>query len=52
MEGNQNISQYRDKLDKTLMAHDLSNMESIRKLVENQMSKSTQGEHQAFSVSS
>ncbi|KAK9079237.1 hypothetical protein SSX86_000907 [Deinandra increscens subsp. villosa] len=46
MEGNQHISRYRDKLDETLMSHDLSNMESIRTLVENQMSKSTQTEDQ------
>ncbi|XP_076908226.1 uncharacterized protein LOC143564994 [Bidens hawaiensis] len=46
MEEKQSISQYRDKLDKALMSHDLSNMESLRTLVENQMSKSTQNADQ------
>ncbi|KAM0045388.1 putative START-like domain superfamily protein [Helianthus debilis subsp. tardiflorus] len=46
MEEKESISQYRDKLDKTLMSHDLSNMEFLRTLVENQMSKSTQSEDQ------
>ncbi|KAK9072724.1 hypothetical protein SSX86_009159 [Deinandra increscens subsp. villosa] len=46
MEGKQDISQYRDKLDNTLMSHDLSNEESLKILVENQMSKSTQSEDQ------
>ncbi|KAI3823381.1 hypothetical protein L1987_04816 [Smallanthus sonchifolius] len=46
MEGEQDISRYRDKLDKTLMSPDLSNVESLKILVENQMSKSTQSEAQ------
>lgn len=46
MEGKQDITQYRDKLDKTLMAPDLSNVESLKILVENQISKSTQTEDQ------
>ncbi|XP_076952953.1 uncharacterized protein LOC143626903 [Bidens hawaiensis] len=46
MDEKQNISQYREKLDKTLMSHDLSNMESLRTLVESQMSKSTQNADQ------
>lgn len=46
MEGKHDISQYRDKLDKTLMSHDLSNVESLKLLVETQMSKSTQSEDQ------
>lgn len=47
----ENISQYRDNLDKTLMSSDLSNVESVKTLVENQMSKSTQSEDQGFVVS-
>ncbi|KAI7728689.1 hypothetical protein M8C21_019060 [Ambrosia artemisiifolia] len=46
MEEKESIIQYRDKLDKTLMSNDLSNMEFLRTLVENQMSKSTQSEDQ------
>lgn len=42
MEGKENISQYRDKLDKTLMSPDLSNVESLKILVENQMSSEDQ----------
>ncbi|KAJ0778129.1 putative START-like domain superfamily protein [Helianthus annuus] len=37
----QTISQYRDKLDTTLMSRDLSDVESLKVLVESQMSKST-----------
>lgn len=48
MEGKENISQYRDKLDKTLMSPDLSNEESLKILVENQMSKSLQFEDQEY----
>ncbi|PWA92232.1 hypothetical protein CTI12_AA081350 [Artemisia annua] len=44
----ENISQYRDNLDKTLMSSDLSNVESVKMLVENQMSKSTQSEDQEY----
>ncbi|XP_024987037.1 uncharacterized protein LOC112522180 isoform X1 [Cynara cardunculus var. scolymus] len=49
MEGKENISQYRDKLDKTLMSPDLSNVESLKILVGNQMSKSLQCEDQEYS---
>ncbi|KAD0020784.1 hypothetical protein E3N88_44910 [Mikania micrantha] len=49
MERNHNISQYRDRLDKTLMSYDLSDTESIRNLVENQILKSTQSEDQEHS---
>ncbi|KAK1434996.1 hypothetical protein QVD17_00751 [Tagetes erecta] len=46
MEGKQDICQYRDKLDKTLMSRDLYDVESLKLLVENQMSKSTYSEDQ------
>ncbi|KAD5508545.1 hypothetical protein R6Q59_030809 [Mikania micrantha] len=46
MEGIQHISQYRDKLDKSLLSHDLCNVDSLKILVENQMSKSRQSEDQ------
>lgn len=44
MEGQENICEYRDRLDKTLMCHDLSNVESLKILVENQLSNSTESE--------
>lgn len=49
MEGKENISQYRDRLDKTLMSNDLLNVEFIKNLVENQISKSSQQEDQEYS---
>ena len=51
MEGKENISRYRDKLDKTLMSPDLSDVESLKILVGNQMSNSLQGEDQGCIVS-
>ncbi|XP_076953765.1 uncharacterized protein LOC143627947 [Bidens hawaiensis] len=42
----EDIRQYRDKLDTTLMSHDLVNVESLKVLVESQMSKSRQCEDQ------
>ncbi|XP_071697506.1 uncharacterized protein [Rutidosis leptorrhynchoides] len=44
MEGKENICEYRARLDKTLMCHDLSNVESLKTLVKNQMSNSTESE--------
>ncbi|KAJ9554850.1 hypothetical protein OSB04_009464 [Centaurea solstitialis] len=49
MEGKENISRYRDILDKTLMSPDLSNVESLKILVGNQMSNSLQYEDQECS---
>ncbi|KAL4591871.1 hypothetical protein LXL04_004845 [Taraxacum kok-saghyz] len=49
MEGRENISEYRDRLDKTLLSHDLSNVEFLKNLVENQISKSPQHEDQEYS---
>ncbi|XP_076888906.1 uncharacterized protein LOC143539492 [Bidens hawaiensis] len=44
----EDIRQYRDKLDTTLMSNDLVNVESLKILVESQMSKSTQCEDQGI----
>ncbi|XP_023760915.1 uncharacterized protein LOC111909341 [Lactuca sativa] len=49
MEGKENITEYRDKLDKTLKSDDLCNVEFLKKLVENQLSKSSQHEDQEYS---
>nr|XP_043632237.1 uncharacterized protein LOC122603548 isoform X3 [Erigeron canadensis] len=46
MEGMENISQYRDRLDQTVMSSDLSNVENLKILVESQMSESIQSEDQ------
>lgn len=48
MEGKENITEYRDKLDKTLKSDDLCNVEFLKKLVENQLSKSSQHEDQGL----
>lgn len=44
MESKENISQYRQRLDKTLASHDLVNEEALKTLVKNQMMWSSQCE--------
>ncbi|KAL9150259.1 hypothetical protein ABFS82_12G158000 [Erythranthe guttata] len=45
MEGKRNISDYRNRLDKTLSSPDLTNDETLRTLVKNQILLSSSGSH-------
>ncbi|KAL7092341.1 hypothetical protein ACP275_12G160200 [Erythranthe tilingii] len=45
MEGKRNISDYRNRLDKTLSSPDLTNDETLRTLVKNQILQSSSGSH-------
>ncbi|KAL6336182.1 hypothetical protein AAG906_011064 [Vitis piasezkii] len=42
MEGKQNISQYRERMDKTLASHDLVNEEALKAIVKNQLLHSSE----------
>ncbi|KAK6139768.1 hypothetical protein DH2020_026444 [Rehmannia glutinosa] len=48
MEGKENISDYRSKLDKTLLSPDLTNYEMIHTLVKNQMLQSLDGQLEEY----
>ncbi|GMP98511.1 hypothetical protein CsSME_00046365 [Camellia sinensis var. sinensis] len=48
MAGKKNISQYRERLDKTLASYDLANEESLKVLVKNQVLRSSQCELEEY----